>query len=86
MTGFAKRGLLHTSNLLTLITHSFRLEMAIDLKLVSIEQQHSLVDGESFRLICFVNTELWSSGFIELDVCGRPPIRKSGHIYVMLYV
>ena len=46
--------------------------MAIDLNLVSTENQHSLVVGESFRLICFLNTELWSSEFIELDVCGRP--------------
>ena len=57
----------HTSNL---TTHNFSFEMA---NLVSIEHQHSLVDGESFRLICFVNTELWSSEFIEFDVCGKPP-------------
>ena len=30
------------------------------------------MDGESFRIMCFLNTELWSSEFIELDVCGRP--------------
>ena len=33
VTGFAKSGLPHTSNLSTLTTHNFRLEMAIDLKI-----------------------------------------------------
>ena len=32
VTGFAKRGLLHTSNLLTLAIHNFRLETANTLK------------------------------------------------------
>ena len=30
------------------------------------------MDGEKFRLLCYLNTELWSTKFIELDVCGRP--------------
>ena len=32
VTGFAKKGLTHTSNLPTLTSHNFRLEKAIDLK------------------------------------------------------
>ena len=32
VTRFAKRGLPHTSNLLILMTHNFRLERVIDLK------------------------------------------------------
>ena len=40
--------------------------------MVGREHQHSLEDGEIFRLICLINAELWSSKFIELDVCGRP--------------
>ena len=42
------------------------------LNLVSSTYQHNLMDGENFRLICYLNTKLWSSKFIELDVCGRP--------------
>ena len=30
------------------------------------------MDGEHFRLVSFLNTKLWCSKFIELDVCGRP--------------
>ena len=30
------------------------------------------MDGEIFRFICYLHTELWSSKFIELDVCETP--------------
>ena len=36
------------------------------------EHHYSWIHGELFRLICYLNTELWSPTFTELDVCGRP--------------
>ena len=65
MTGFAKRGLPHTSNLPTLVTHNFRLEKAIDLKcgLSASEHHQCLLDGEISNFLCFLNS---SYGFPSL--------------------
>ena len=51
---------------------TFEWKRLLTWNLVKSEHQHSLVDGKSFRLMCFLSTELWFSEFIELDVCGRP--------------
>ena len=39
--------------------------------MVSSEYQHRLMDRAIFSFVSFLNTKLWSSMFIELDVCGR---------------
>ena len=41
---------------------------------------------ESFSIIHLLITKLWSSKIMimKLDVCGRPPFRKSGHKYCPL--
>ena len=66
VTGFAKRSLPHTSNIPTLIIHNFRL---VDLKF---GQYVISTAGTSFSFVCLLIMKLWSSKFIQLDVCGRP--------------
>ena len=39
--------------------------------LVSSEFQNWSMDEGNFRILPFLNTKLWSSKFIELDVCGQ---------------
>jgi len=68
VTGFAKRGLPHTSSLSTLTILNFRLKQTLPRNLDSSEYQHSL---RKFQL-CSLKHKLQSSKFIELDVCGRP--------------
>ena len=83
VTRFVKGGLPHTSNLPALVIRNFRLGNVSTLKSSQYWNQHSLIDGENFRLVSFLNTKLWSSKFIELDVCVEDPFCKSGHIYGM---
>ena len=43
------------------------------------------MDGKNFRFICYLNTTLWSSKFIKLDVCGRPFLANPV-TYVHVYI
>jgi len=72
VTGFAKRGLPHTSNLPTLTIHKFRLVKAIDLTFDWQEVPTLLNGWIKFQLLRLLITKLWSCRVIELNVCGRP--------------
>ena len=74
MTWFAKRGLPHTSILLTLTIHKFWLVKAFDLKF---SQQEEVPTQLRNSFICLLTTKVWSSKFIKLDVT---PFHKSSHI------
>ena len=68
-----RKGVFHTHPIYQLwqsITPDWKKLMTWNL--VNSEYQHSLMDGENVRLICYLNTKIWSSKLIELDVCGRP--------------
>ena len=68
VTGFAKRGPI--CQLWQLITSDWK--ELLPWYLGSGEHHYNWIHGEMFRLICYLNTELWSPTFTELDVCGRP--------------
>ena len=73
VTGFVKKGLPHTHpicQLWQLITSDWK--ELLPWYLGSGGHHYSWIHGEIFRLICYLNTELWSPTFTELDVCGRP--------------
>ena len=74
MTEFAKRGLPHTSDLQFSTIHNFRCVKAMDPQIV---QFRALRTGESFKLVSYLSTKLWSFKIRKLDVCGRPLFANS---------
>ena len=80
VTGFVNRGLLHTSNLPTLVIRNYRLVNGFDLKFI----QHEVPTYNGwmkFRFICLMMTKFCSSKFIELDVSGRSLFANLVHNY-----
>jgi len=68
VTGFVKRG--HPNyQLWQFITSDWK-ELLL-WNLTSSEHQHRLIGAENCRLACLLRIKLWSSKFIELDVCRR---------------
>ena len=55
-----KRDLTHSSNLQTSTIHNFRCVKLWTFKLYSLEYYCSVRSGESFKLVSFLNIELWS--------------------------
>ena len=86
VTGFAKMGLPHVSNLPTLTISNIRLKTAIPLKLDSSEWQHRLIDAGNFMFAYALKPKLQSSNFIELGVYGRllfanPVTNNNKHVF-----
>jgi len=80
LTGFAKRGLPHTSILPTLTIHKFRLVKAIDLKFGQQEAPTQLSGWEKFQLhMSFYNKAM----VFQVHKIGRvwkTPFCESGHM------
>ena len=76
MTGFVKRGLPHTSNLPILTIHNFNWLMLLTWNLLSRKYQHWWIAREGFSFVCHLIIKLWSSKFIELNVCVEDPFSQ----------
>ena len=93
VTRFAKRGLPHTSDLQVSTIYNFRCVKAMELQIVQFRAlTYSVRTGKSFKLVSYLNTELWSFKVRKLDVCGRPLFAnlvtfiKKTHVYICTYV
>ena len=76
VTGFAKRGLPHTSNLMNLEDHSFAIKRHMKLKLSPVIK---LCLSPNFKPIALTNVKLWIVKIGKIDVYGRPFLQIWSH-------